>query len=306
MALERRHELLGCVVPHLDRLIVRRREDVRLVAVRVVLDPIDALCLVRLKREVGRARPQRPDLDGAVEAGRRKRVRVLRVEGDGHDVVAVALVHLHALPALLPVPQLDGHVVARRQDERLRRVHGDGSDVVRVRLEARHLLGRVVVDDAQLEVVRPGHEPVAPRDEAPRAHGHVGQLEGLDGRARLVAPDVHVPAVQRRQHPRLRRVEVDALDALAAREELPLHVEPGVSGGHGCLRAGVGLTLTSKRMMGDWRLDVGRVRFGLKQGRCQRGRNVGRAPEGARRADCAGSLKAPQSRRGWFYSSRRV
>ena len=54
--------------------------------------------------------------------------------------MAVALEHLHARPALVPVPQLDEHVVAAREQARQHRVRGDRADVVGVRLKGAHLL----------------------------------------------------------------------------------------------------------------------------------------------------------------------
>ena len=67
-----------------------------------------------------------------VQTGARKRVGVLRVDGQAHDVVRMALKHPNTLPTLLPVPQLDGHVIAGAEDERLGRMNNDGADVVRV------------------------------------------------------------------------------------------------------------------------------------------------------------------------------
>ena len=41
-----------------------------------------------------------------------------------------------------------------------------------------------------------------------------------------MVPDVHVSVVQRRQHPWLGGVDVDAFDAVRAGSQLPLDVEP--------------------------------------------------------------------------------
>jgi hypothetical protein len=71
-----------------------------------------------------------PYLDGPVEGSRSEGVGILGVEGELHDVVGVALKHLHTLPVLLPVPQLDEHVIGGRDHERLRRVDRQATDVI--------------------------------------------------------------------------------------------------------------------------------------------------------------------------------
>lgn len=57
----------------------------------------------------------------------------------------VALKHPDILPPLLPVPELDCHVIAGGEDEGLCGVDDDGADVVGMRLEGRNLLAGVVV-----------------------------------------------------------------------------------------------------------------------------------------------------------------
>lgn len=49
----------------------------------------------------------------------------------------MTLESLLALPAHLPIPQFDGHVITGCQNERLRGMDTDRSDVVWVGLEAR-------------------------------------------------------------------------------------------------------------------------------------------------------------------------
>lgn len=95
--------------------------------------------------------------------------------------------HLNALPPLLPVPELDRHVVRASEDKALRRVYGEAANVVGVRLERRHLLPRVVVEDAQVEVVGPADEPVASGDEPHAANGNFGHLERFDDGLRVSA-----------------------------------------------------------------------------------------------------------------------
>lgn len=107
-------------------------------------------------------------------------VGVLGVDGQAHNVVGVTLKHLYAFPALLPVPELDCHVIGGGQDEWLRRVDHDRSDIVGVGLKGGDALGGVVVVDAQLKVVRTADDPVLPRYEATGADRDIGKLEGFD------------------------------------------------------------------------------------------------------------------------------
>jgi hypothetical protein len=78
---------------------------------------------------------------------------------------------LHALPALLPIPSLDCHIIASSQDNACGRVDGETSDVVRMCLEGGYFLVGVVVEDAKLEIVRAGDEPVLTRDELDASNG---------------------------------------------------------------------------------------------------------------------------------------
>mmetsp|Transcript_1572 Transcript_1572/g.5077 ORF Transcript_1572/g.5077 Transcript_1572/m.5077 type:complete len:716 (-) Transcript_1572:422-2569(-) len=110
VALHRLDALLRLVVPHLDCLVVRARDEVRSVAPRKVLDAVDAL-LMPLQREVRLRRVEAPDLDGAVERSGGERICVLRVEGNHHNVVRVALERHRVDPVLLPVPQPDCHII---------------------------------------------------------------------------------------------------------------------------------------------------------------------------------------------------
>ena len=179
VAVERLHARLVLVVPDLDESVVGARDQVGLVAAVVVVDAVDAL-VVALEREVGRRGAELPHLDGLVERGRGERVVVLGVEDDLHDVVRVALEDLLARPLVLPVPELDGHVVTGGEDVGLGGMDGYAAYVVRVRLEHVHALERVVVEYADLHVVRAGDDPVLARDELARAHRRLAYLERLD------------------------------------------------------------------------------------------------------------------------------
>ncbi|PIA93759.1 hypothetical protein CB0940_04145 [Cercospora beticola] len=101
-------------------------------------------------------------------------------------------------------------------------MNDDGSDVVGVCFEAGDLLGSVVVVDSELEVIAAAYYPVLSCDEATCSHRHIGQFERLYDRLRFVGPDVDVAAVECGEDPWLGGVEVNALDTLAARKQLPL------------------------------------------------------------------------------------
>ena len=223
--LESLHASLGLIVPNLAVLVVRARYQVRAVATFVVVNAVDAL-LVALQRKVRRRRVQAPDFHGLVQRCAGECVRVLGVERYHHDVVSVAFERLRVGPLLVPIPHLDQHVVGRRQKDRERRVNRDGADVVGVRLEALDLLHCVVVHHGAMHVVRTGHHPLLAHHELRRAHREIGDLELLDHVLRVVVPDVHLPVVQRRQHPWLRRVHIHALYTVRARAQLPLDVQP--------------------------------------------------------------------------------
>lgn len=92
---------------------------------RVIIDVVDTLGLVSFQGEVGVGRAKVPDLDRPVQTRRSKSVGILGVDGHAHHVVAVALEDLNTLPAFLPIPQLNCHVIACGEDERLGRVNAD-------------------------------------------------------------------------------------------------------------------------------------------------------------------------------------
>lgn len=99
---------------------------------------------------------------------------------------------LHTIPTLLPIPQLNCHVITGGQNKRLGRVNDNSTDVVWVCLECRDLLGGVVVEYPQVEVVRSNDEPVPSGYETPGAYGHIRHFESLDDRLGFIGPDVGI------------------------------------------------------------------------------------------------------------------
>ena len=68
-------------------------------------------------------------------------------------------------------------------------------NVVWVCLEAGNLLRRIVVQNAQLKVVRPSNNPIFPRNKAAGTHRYIGELECLNSASCFVGPDVNMAAV---------------------------------------------------------------------------------------------------------------
>ena len=120
---------------------------------RVVVDMVDTLCLVGFQGEVGSGRTQAPNLDSTIQACRGKSIRVLGVDGNAHDIVAVAFKDLNALPTLVPIPQLNSHIIGGGQDEWKTWVDSNCTDIVRMRLELGNLFRRVVIVNAYLEII---------------------------------------------------------------------------------------------------------------------------------------------------------
>jgi hypothetical protein len=102
-------------------------------------------------------------------------------------------------------------------------------------LECRDFFVSVVIEDAELEVVGAGDEPVLARNEFAATNGDLGNLERLDDSACLVVINVHGAIIETSQEPWLGGMEVDAFDSLGPAEQLPLD---GVSRKNGLLDTG--------------------------------------------------------------------
>lgn len=189
MSFHRLDTALAEVVPDFDRSVVACRDEVWLIRARVEVDIVDAL-VVRIHGKVGCGRGKGPHLDGPVKARRCKGIRVFRVKGDIHDIMRMALIdlapyehkrrvnhirimlaHLNAFPLFVPIPSLDSHVVTTCEHDTRCGVYCEASYIVRVGLERDDLLVCVVIEDAQLEVVRAGYKPVFSWDELDATNG---------------------------------------------------------------------------------------------------------------------------------------
>ena len=104
----------------------------------------------------------------------------------------MAFEHLHALPSLLPIPKLDGHVIGGRQNKRLGRMNGNGANIVRMRLEGCDLLRSIVVIYSELKVIRTANNPVFACNESTSSHRDVGELECLDNGLQVLSAAAHL------------------------------------------------------------------------------------------------------------------
>ena len=62
-------------------------------------------------------------------------------------------IDLDALPAFVPIPQFDGHVIRGGEHKRLSRMDNDGADVVGMSFEGRDLFRGIVIVNSYLEVI---------------------------------------------------------------------------------------------------------------------------------------------------------
>ena len=77
---------------------------------------------------------------------------------------------------------------------------------------------RVVIEDAQLKVIRANHKPVFASDEFDTAGWYFWYLKRLDQGARFMIIDVDSSVVKTRQDPWFGRVEVDTFYSIWSRE----------------------------------------------------------------------------------------
>jgi hypothetical protein len=91
-----------------------------------------------------------------------------------------------------------------------------------VRLKRDDLFVRIIIEDAQLEVIRTGNEPVLARDEAYTSNGYFRNLEGFHEGTGIGVVDVHAAIVETSEQPRFGRVKVDCFDAIGTLEEFSL------------------------------------------------------------------------------------
>jgi hypothetical protein len=108
---------------------------------------------------------------------------------------------LYAFPALIPIPQLNCHIIASSKNETLGRMDSYCANVIGVCFKASNLLRSIVVQDAQLKVVRTSDNPILPCDETTSANRYISKLECLNCAACFVGPDVDMATIQSGKDP---------------------------------------------------------------------------------------------------------
>mmetsp|Transcript_20282 Transcript_20282/g.32462 ORF Transcript_20282/g.32462 Transcript_20282/m.32462 type:complete len:603 (-) Transcript_20282:150-1958(-) len=185
---------LGLVVPHLDQVVVGAAHQKWPFTAAIVRDGVHA-AFVPFQREMRHRRVEAPDFDTAIERRRRKRVVVLWIDRNLHHIVGVPFKNDGVLPVIVPIPQLDAHVVGRTENEGQTRMHRNTANVVGVRLKLLHLLARVVVVDANVHVVGAAHQPILALDKLGGTHRHLGYLKRAHNTLRVIVPNENVTAV---------------------------------------------------------------------------------------------------------------
>lgn len=101
------------IIPNLHRSIICSTENIRLVSGRIIVDAVDST-FMSFQSVMRSVRSQSPHLDGTIQTGTGEGVRIFGIEFDLHDIMGVALKHLCAIKATIPIPQFDGHIITTR------------------------------------------------------------------------------------------------------------------------------------------------------------------------------------------------
>lgn len=155
MSIESLNASFVLIIPDLHQAIVGSGDQVRLVTAVIIVDAIDSF-LVTLKREVRCVGSELPDFHCSIQRCTSKCVVVLRVEHNLHDVVRMSFEDALACPHLVPVPQLNQHVITARENQWLCRVDSNASNVICMCFERVELFQCVVVEDSHLKAEATG------------------------------------------------------------------------------------------------------------------------------------------------------
>jgi len=166
-----------------------------------------------------------PYLDGPIQRRGGKRIAVLRVELDLHDIVSMSFKDLGALESSIPVPELDRHVIGGGQDIRQGRVNFQRPNVISVRIEFLNFFHGIVVEYTYAHVITRCEEPLLANDKFGTSDRQFTDFKRLDHASSFVIPNHDITRVQSGQDPWFCRVNVNALDALARGAELFLNVK---------------------------------------------------------------------------------
>lgn len=92
------------------------------------------------------------------------------------------------------------------------------SNIVGVSFERGDLLVRIVVEGAQLKVVRASDEPLLSRNKMDTSNGDISNFERLDDSSGFMVVDLHGAVVQSDEDPWLSWMKVDRLDPIRPSE----------------------------------------------------------------------------------------
>jgi hypothetical protein len=145
-------------------LVIGTRHHIRLVATMIVINIVYTL-LVSLQGEIWYRGTKRPDLNGAIKTSGCKCVGILWIKSNVHDEMCVTLKYLSHLPAFLPIPKANSHVVGTGKDERLTRMNCQTSNIIGVSFEACDLFVCVVVENSDLRIVGTSNDPILSGNE---------------------------------------------------------------------------------------------------------------------------------------------
>mmetsp|Transcript_4721 Transcript_4721/g.10702 ORF Transcript_4721/g.10702 Transcript_4721/m.10702 type:complete len:228 (+) Transcript_4721:1933-2616(+) len=90
VSIQRVHDRFRLIIPNFHGAIIGSRENVRLVPRGVIINTVHS-ALVSLQGVMGEGTPQPPNLDTAIQRSGCKRIRILGVELDHHDIVGMPL-----------------------------------------------------------------------------------------------------------------------------------------------------------------------------------------------------------------------
>mmetsp|Transcript_10932 Transcript_10932/g.24839 ORF Transcript_10932/g.24839 Transcript_10932/m.24839 type:complete len:201 (-) Transcript_10932:33-635(-) len=166
-----------------------------------------------------------PNLDGTIQRTGCEDVSILRIPAAHHHIVCMALKDIAVRPILVPIPQLDGHVVRRCDDIRHARMYCYTSNIVCVRFKLVDLLKRVVVEHSNLHVIRSSDDPLLPRGKFCATYWKVTHLHLPQQCLGVVVPDEEVPRIERREYPGLLLVEVDGFHTITSCRQLLFDVQ---------------------------------------------------------------------------------
>ena len=116
------------VVPDFDEFVVACCDEIGFIRGVVVVDMVDSL-IMGIQSVVRCGGGEGPNFYGTIEARGCKCVRVFWVDSERHDIVCVAFEYPSTFPILVPIPELDSHVVRTGQYEGLSGMNSNTSNV---------------------------------------------------------------------------------------------------------------------------------------------------------------------------------